>query len=55
MATTTNYGWTTPDDSDYVKNGALAIRQLGTSVDTTLNNIANFKQQVVHPFLLMGA
>jgi len=36
MATTTNYGWTTPDDTDLVKNGASAIRSLGTSVDTAL-------------------
>jgi hypothetical protein len=35
MATTTNYGWTTPDDTDLVKDGASAIRTLGTSVDTT--------------------
>jgi hypothetical protein len=38
MATTTNYGWTTPDDTDLVKNGASAIRSLGTSVDTALWN-----------------
>ena len=36
MATTTNYGWTTPDDTDLVKDGAAAIRTLGSSVDTTL-------------------
>jgi hypothetical protein len=35
MATTTNYGWTTPDDTALVKDGASAIRSLGTSVDTT--------------------
>jgi hypothetical protein len=35
MATTTNYGWTTPDDTDLVKDGASAIRTLGSSVDTT--------------------
>jgi hypothetical protein len=35
MATTTNYGWTTPDDTALVKDGAAAIRTLGTSVDTT--------------------
>jgi hypothetical protein len=35
MATTTNYGWTTPDDTALVKDGALAIRTLGSSVDTT--------------------
>jgi hypothetical protein len=25
MATTTNYSWTTPDDTDLVKDGAAAI------------------------------
>lgn len=35
MATTTNYSWTTPDDTDLVKDGAAAIRTLGTSIDTT--------------------
>jgi hypothetical protein len=35
MATTTNYGWTTPNDTDLVKDGAAAIRTLGSSVDTT--------------------
>jgi hypothetical protein len=35
MATTTNYGWTTPDDTALVKDGAAAIRTLGTSIDTT--------------------
>ena len=35
MATTTNYGWITPDDTDLVKDGAAAIRTLGSSVDTT--------------------
>jgi hypothetical protein len=36
MATTTNYGWTTPDDTALVKDGASAIRTLGSSVDSTL-------------------
>lgn len=35
MATTTNYAWETPDDTDLVKDGAAAIRTLGSSVDTT--------------------
>jgi hypothetical protein len=35
MATTTNYGWATPDDTDLVKDGAAAIRTLGTSIDTS--------------------
>jgi hypothetical protein len=36
MATTSNYSWQTPDNSAYVKDGASAIRTLGSSVDTTL-------------------
>lgn len=36
MATTTNYGWTTPDNTALVKDGASAIRTLGSSIDTTL-------------------
>ena len=39
MATTTNYGWDTPDDTDLVKDGAAAIRTLGSSVDTTTKNL----------------
>lgn len=40
MATTTNYSWTTPDDTDLVKDGAAAIRTLGSSIDTTVFNNA---------------
>ena len=36
MATTTNYSWTTPDDTDLVKDGASAIRSLGTAIDSTV-------------------
>lgn len=36
MATTTNFGWTTPDDTDLVKDGASAIRTLGSAIDTSL-------------------
>jgi hypothetical protein len=39
MATTTNYGWDTPDDTDLVKDGAAAIRTLANSVDTTTKNL----------------
>lgn len=55
MATSTNYGWTEPNDSDYVKNGALAMRTLGNAIDTTVNKIENFQGLNPHPFLLMGA
>jgi hypothetical protein len=36
MATTTNYSWTTPDDTDLVKDGASAIRSLGSAIDSTV-------------------
>jgi hypothetical protein len=39
MATTTNYSWTTPDDTDLVKDGASAIRTLGSSADTTVKDL----------------
>jgi hypothetical protein len=35
MATTTNYGWAVPNDTDLVKDGASAMRTLGQSIDTT--------------------
>ena len=35
MASTTNYNWSTPDDTALVKDGAAAIRTLGSSIDTT--------------------
>lgn len=35
MASTTNFGWETPDDSDLVKDGAAAMRTLGNSIDTS--------------------
>jgi hypothetical protein len=36
MATTTNYGFEIPDDTDLVKDGALAMRDLGQDVDTAM-------------------
>jgi hypothetical protein len=35
MATTTNFNWSTPDDTSLVKDGAAAIRTLGSSIDTS--------------------
>lgn len=55
MATSTTYGWTEPDDADYLKEGAEAMRVLGNAIDTTMNKIENFKGEIQHPFLLMGA
>lgn len=36
MATTTNFGWETPDDTDLVKDGAAAMRTLGNAIDASL-------------------
>lgn len=36
MPTTSNFGWTTPADTDLVKDGASAIRTLGNGIDTSL-------------------
>jgi hypothetical protein len=36
MATTPNFSWPTPDNTDLVKNGALAIRTLGDAIDASL-------------------
>jgi len=36
MATSPIYGWLEPDNTDLVKNGALAIRTLGNAIDTTM-------------------
>ena len=36
MANTTNFNWETPDDTDLVKDGAAAIRTLGSAIDTSL-------------------
>lgn len=36
MATTPSFNWETPDDTDLVKDGALAIRTLGNAIDTSL-------------------
>lgn len=39
MATTTNFGWSTPDNTDLVKDGALAIRTLGSAIDTSMGDL----------------
>jgi hypothetical protein len=35
MPTTTNFGWTTPADTDLVKDGAAAIRTVAGNIDTS--------------------
>lgn len=39
MATTTNFGWSTPDDTAYVKDGAAAMRTLGSNIDTSMADL----------------
>jgi hypothetical protein len=39
MASTTNFNWTTPDNTSLVKDGASAIRTLGSSIDTTMADL----------------
>ena len=39
MTTTTNFGWDTPDDTDLVKDGALAMRTLGQDIDTSMADL----------------
>ena len=55
MANTPNYNWTTPDNTGYVKNGALDIRTLGNAIDSTTYSIQLSVDAIIHPFLLMGA
>ena len=54
MATTTNYGWTTPDNTDLVKDGALAIRTLGSAIDTTVFNNATAAAALVNKNYLIN-
>lgn len=39
MATTTNFGWETPDDTDLVKDGAAAIRTSLNGVDSSFADL----------------
>jgi len=44
MSNTTNYGWNIPDNTDLVKDGALAIRTLGSAIDTSMNTALGTKK-----------
>lgn len=46
MASTTSFGWSTPDNTDLVKDGALAIRTLGEAIDTSFKGLAVNAQTV---------
>ena len=39
MALSPNYGWSEPDNSSLVKNGAADIRTLGDAIDTSVWNV----------------
>lgn len=41
MPTTSNYSWPTPADTDYVKDGAAAMRSLGNAADTTVKSVSD--------------
>jgi hypothetical protein len=43
MPTTPNYGWDTPADTDYVTNGALAIRTMANDADATVYSVDQAK------------
>jgi hypothetical protein len=48
MATTTNFGFETPDDTDLVKDGALSIRTALDDVDARFGNVATYPNQIVN-------
>jgi hypothetical protein len=48
MATTTNFGFETPDDTDLVKDGALSIRTALDDVDDRFGDVTNFPNQIVN-------
>lgn len=39
MANTPSFNWETPDDTDLVKDGALAIRTLGNAIDASMTDL----------------
>lgn len=41
MPTTPNYAWPTPANTDLVKDGAAAIRNLGDAIDTTTKSVSD--------------
>ena len=40
MATSTNFGWSMPDNTSLVKDGATAIRTLGNAIDTSFAGVS---------------
>ena len=53
MANTTIFNWETPDDTDLVKDGALAIRTVAGAIDTSLGQITlNAQTGTTYTFVL---
>jgi hypothetical protein len=52
MANTSNFGWETPDDTDLVKDGALAIRTLAGAIDTSFKGVAINAQTATYTAVL---
>jgi hypothetical protein len=52
MANTSNFGWETPDDTDLVKDGALAIRTLAGAIDTSFVGVAINAQTATYTAVL---
>jgi hypothetical protein len=55
MATSPIFGWPEPNDTDFVKDGADAMRTLGNAIDSTVGGIDLTVTNLISPFLLMGA
>ena len=52
MATTTNYAWETPDDTDLVKDGASAMRTIGNGFDDGLGKVTLNDQTATYTAVL---
>lgn len=46
MATTTNYGWPTPDNTDRVADGASAMRALADAIDADVPRLEVIEDSV---------
>jgi len=53
MATTPTYSWPTPDDTDLVKLGAEAIRDLALAIESTVSALGGTKK--IETFLASGS
>ncbi len=62
MANTPIYGWETPDDTDYVYQGAAAARTTANAIDSTVStnfsttntNVTNLTNSVATSFSTSG-